>query len=211
MAHLLHFPAMQRTEETLDSRPPARPCLARTQAVQTLRIAVLAASAATLAGCALNRPEARATAASVVESKGDVARLSIELELSNTGKDEVELVEYDYTVTLADGARYGGKWAALRALPPGEPVRATIPAVVPAASAQAGGKWSVSGSLRYRDPRSVARILYEAGILKPEVSFSGSGASLAPVAVGAKASAEESADSAKDSANEAAAGASPAK
>jgi hypothetical protein len=71
-----------------------------------------AASAATLAGCALNRPEARATAASVVESKGDVARLSIELELSNTGKDEVELVEYDYTVTLADGARYGGKWAA---------------------------------------------------------------------------------------------------
>jgi hypothetical protein len=142
----------------------------------------VAASCAALSGCAINRPAARATAASVVESKGDVARLSIELELTNTGSDEVELVEYDYTVTLADGARYGGKWAALRALPPGEPVRATIPAVVPASSAQVSGAWSVSGSLRYRDPRSVVRILYEAGILKPEVSFSGSGATLSAAA-----------------------------
>lgn len=132
-----------------------------------------------LAGCSFTRPEARATGARLVESGGGTSRLEIELELVNPGKDEVELLEYDYTFALSDGARYGGKWAALRALPPGTPVRATIPAIVPTASATAAGSWSVSGSMRYRDPQSVARILYEAGIIRPEVSFAGSGGALA--------------------------------
>lgn len=159
----------------------------------------LAATAGALAvlvgaagGCSVVRPEARAIDARIVESSGlaanditkGVTKLEIALELRNPGKDEVELVEYDYVVTLPDGAAYGGKWAALRALPPGRTVEATIPAILPTASVGAArsseAAWRVSGTLRYRDPQSFARILYEAGILKTEISFSGSGSMIRP-------------------------------
>jgi hypothetical protein len=36
-------------------------------------------------------------------------------------------------------------------------------------------RWSVRGTASYRDPQSFARILYEAGILRTEASFSGDG------------------------------------
>jgi hypothetical protein len=139
--------------------------------------AALAALVAAAGGCSVARPEARAVDARIVESRGNATKIEVALELRNTGKDEIELVEYDYVVTLPDGAAYGGKWAALRALPPGRTVAATVPAVLPTASLAAAGTtpWRVSGTVRYRDPQSIARILYEAGILKTETSFSGSG------------------------------------
>ena len=140
------------------------------------RIAILAV-ALTSGGCSLVQPTARATAASLERTAGDVGQLAIELELGNPGRDEIELVEYDYLVTLSDGASYGGRWAALRALPPEQVVRATIPAILPAASLRGGGAWRVSGTLRYRDPQSVSRILYELGLVETKVSFEGSGVS----------------------------------
>lgn len=150
----------------------------RTAAGAGFGVAMLAAAA----GCSVTRPDARAVDARTVESSGGVTKLDIALELKNTGADEVELVEYDYVVTLADGASYGGKWAALRALPPGRVVEATIPAILPSASVGSGEvSWRVSGTLRYRDPQSIARILYEAGIIKTEVSFSGAGTAVRPL------------------------------
>ncbi|MEY3142283.1 MAG: hypothetical protein RLY21_776 [Planctomycetota bacterium] len=145
-------------------------------------VGALAVLACALGGCSVLRPEARAVDARIVESNGNATKIEVALELQNTGKDEVELVEYDYVVTLPDGASYGGKWAALRALPPGRVVAATIPAVLPTASVAAAGSnppaWRVSGTVRYRDPQSIARILYEAGILKTETGFSGSGSAI---------------------------------
>ena len=104
------------------------------------------------------------------------------MELRNTGKDEIELVEFDYVLTLSDGARYGGRWAALRALPPNHTVTATVPAVVPLSSLRNGASgWTVTGSLGYRDPSSFARILYEAGILHYEVPISSAGTTILPL------------------------------
>lgn len=131
------------------------------------------------AGCSISRPEARAVDARIGEAGAGTTRVDIDMELRNSGDDEVELIEYEYVVSVGDGASYGGKWAALRALPPGQVVRATIPAVLPTASIGGGQvPWRVSGTLRYRDPQSIARILYESGILKTEVGFSGAGQSL---------------------------------
>ena len=42
-------------------------------------------------------------------------------------------------------------------------------------SARAGARWTVTGTMTYRDPQSFARILYEAGILKTESMFEGEG------------------------------------
>ena len=132
-------------------------------------------------GCTLVRPKAQASAVTIGSSKGDTTAVVITLELLNPGEDEIELIEYDYVLRLADGAAYGGKWAALRALPPGERVTATIPAVVPTASLHGGAtSWTVTGTLGYRDPESVVRILYEAGILKTATSVDGRGDSIRP-------------------------------
>ncbi|MFM7135297.1 MAG: hypothetical protein ACKO0W_13395 [Planctomycetota bacterium] len=54
-----------------------------------------------------------------------------------------------------------------------------MPAVLPCSSIDAGGTWSVQGVMRYRDPQSVARILYEAGFLRTEVEFAAEGAAIA--------------------------------
>lgn len=122
------------------------------------------------------RPRAVATEVRVAETGDATSRLEIVLELANTGETDVELVTYDYTVALEDGSSYGGRWAALRALPPRETVQAVIPAIVPASSARAGARWTLTGHVSYRDPQSIARILYEAGILRTESDMSGTGA-----------------------------------
>lgn len=141
----------------------------------TLLLAGLGTLCAPL-GCTLVRPEARATAMEVRRSSDSAAEVVLLVELRNPGKDEIELVQYDYTVSVADGSSYGGRWAALQALPPGQTVTAEIPALLPTSGLDRDASaWRASGTLSYRDPRSFARILYEAGILKSEISFSGSG------------------------------------
>jgi len=151
-------------------------------------LALAALVGVSAAGCSVARPEARAFEARIAESTGATTKVDIALELTNPGDDEIELVEYDYTITLPDGASYGGKWAALRALPPARTVEATVPAVLPTASVRDGAAaWRVSGTLRYRDPQSIARILYEAGLLKTEVGFSGAGSAMRPATQAPKA------------------------
>jgi len=149
-----------------------------------LRAAALPVATATLlaAGCGVVRPTVSASQMRLGKATADATEVGIVLELVNPGRDEVELVRYDYSLILEDGARYDGVWSAQRALPPGRPVEAVIPAVLPSASVAgaSGGagarNWRVEGTLRYRDPQSFARILYEAGILRTEVGFSGAGA-----------------------------------
>ncbi len=140
--------------------------------------ALLASATVALAGCHVVRPEGRATELRLGQSNGDLTEVAVVLELHNPGRDEIDLVEYDYTVSLADGSRYGGRWAALRALPPGQTVEATLPAVLPTSSLAEGVAWTARGTGKYRDPDSVFRILYEAGILKNEYSFSSAGSSV---------------------------------
>jgi hypothetical protein len=133
------------------------------------------ASATVLSACSVVRPGARASCANVAARGDATALLDVVLELTNPGTTEIELVNYDYEITLADGSSYDGRWAALRALPPGQTVTAKVPAIVPVTSASAGARWTVRGTVSYRDPQSFARILYEAGILKTESSFVGEG------------------------------------
>lgn len=144
------------------------------------RSAAALAGLALLSGCTVVRPVARATDVQVVESVGGTSRVDITLALTNPGDDEVELIEYDYTLSLADGSGYGGKWAALRALPPRSTIEARIPAVVPTASLVDGGAWRVTGKVEFRDPQSFALILYEAGILHTRSEFSGDGDVIRP-------------------------------
>jgi hypothetical protein len=117
-----------------------------------LRAAALPVATATLfaAGCGVVRPTVSASEMRLGETTADATKVGIVLELVNPGRDEVELVRYDYSVILDDGARYDGVWSAQRALPPGRPVEAVIPAVLPSASvARAAGIVHTSSDLDY--------------------------------------------------------------
>lgn len=139
------------------------------------------ASGLLLGGCAVARPSVEVQGLRSDGEANGVHRLQIDLNLQNSGDDEVQLVEYDYVLSLEDGAKYAGRWAALRALPPDQQITASVPAVIPSASVGGSGfRWSLQGVMRYRDPKSVARILYEAGLLKTEVEFSAEGTGLLP-------------------------------
>jgi hypothetical protein len=145
----------------------------------TLRLSsaapLLVASVIAVGGCSVARPSVRATAATIGTRGTGTSQVDVTIALENTGSTEVELVTYDYIIKLADGSSYGGRWAALRALPPGQTVEAKIPAVLPVASAVEGARWDFTGTVSYRDPQSFARILYEAGLLKTEAQIEGSG------------------------------------
>ncbi|MFM1823116.1 MAG: hypothetical protein RI967_1382 [Planctomycetota bacterium] len=137
---------------------------------------VAATAVMAMAGCSLVQPSVRAIGARVAGEADGVARLELELELANPGSTEIDLLEYDYRVELADGASYAGRWAALRALPADATVRAQVPAVVPAASLAGSGGWRIAGTVSYRDPASLSRLLFDLGLLENRAAFSGSGA-----------------------------------
>jgi len=150
-------------------------------------VGLASASIFASAGCTVVRPVVEPSELRVMEQTDETTRVGVVVDLLNTGRNEVELVRYEYTVVLEDGARYDGVWSAQRALPPGRTVTAVIPAVLPTESvgrgaAAIGRGWRLEGKLRYRDPQAIARILYEAGILRTEVGFSGSGTIASPIA-----------------------------
>lgn len=144
-----------------------------------LQLAALAGLGLAVGGCSVARPSAGVAGIREVDRQGDVARVQLMLELANEGSDEVQLLEYEYVVSLSDGSKYSGRWAALRALPPSRRISAEVPAVLPTAAVDGGASWTVRGVMRYRDPQSIARILYESGLLKTEVEFTAEGPAIA--------------------------------
>ncbi|MFZ9881414.1 MAG: hypothetical protein ACO3QC_08440 [Phycisphaerales bacterium] len=126
-------------------------------------------------GCSLGRPSVAPKGFRVTSVGNDAAEVALDLDLVNSGQNEIELLHYDYTLRLDDGSSYTGRWAALLALPPETTTRATIPAIVPPTALRQGREWSLEGTLRYRDPQSVGRILYEFGIVRPQVGFQAEG------------------------------------
>ena len=158
-----------------EAAPATFPPMLRGTLRHSFVAAMLATSAIALAGCSVTRPSVRATAANIAKRGATTSQVDVTLALENKGSTEVELVVYDYVIRLADGSSYGGRWAALRALPPGQTVEARIPAVLPVGSAVEGAGWEFTGTVSYRDPQSFGRILYEAGLLKTEAQIEGAG------------------------------------
>jgi len=137
--------------------------------------ALLAPALVLATGCSLGRPTVVPAGFRVKAVGTDAAEVALDLDLVNAGANEIELLQYDYTLRLDDGSSYSGRWAALLALPPETTTRASIPAIVPPSALQQGREWTLDGTLRYRDPQSVGRILYEIGIVRPQIGFQATG------------------------------------
>ncbi len=135
------------------------------------------------AGCA--GPTLVVQSAHLEASGPDHAQLGVSIDVANAAEEPLRLLQWDYTVHTPTGS-YSGVWEALVTIPPGSSKVIQIPAVVPGSTFDPASRWTISGTVRYRSPDRVARILYDLEIHRPREGFSG------PAPAGATAAAPAS-------------------
>lgn len=155
---------------------------------RTIAIAspLLVTIALLVAGCGA-APKVRPVAARPVvvagpEGTPDAAGYLVDIELENTGEDDIPLERFDYVFEVEGVGRFSGRWVAFLTLPPGSRKRIEIPASMPLPADLAQQVdlsepivWRIDGGLRYQAPGLLGRILFDAGIRRPSKGFSGSG------------------------------------
>lgn len=134
-------------------------------------------AAACLAGCDATRaPGLSVAGARVVEQRPEATLVEITLELTNTNRDPVPLVEFRYQADL-DGRRVfesrRAAQATLRRLGTQEVI---LPVVIP--SERLGGRpagarqLALSGRLLYIALGQLGEVLFDTGVRVPKVAFS---------------------------------------
>jgi hypothetical protein len=124
-------------------------------------------------------PRVAVLSASLDESSAGAASIDIALQLSNPNDDPLPLIEFEYTVSLDGKQVYDGRRAALATLSKGSERTLTVPAVIIyehtgwRAGSGAQPLVGISGTLRYRTPGTFADLLFDFGVRKPKVRFSG--------------------------------------
>jgi len=129
-------------------------------------------------GCAgISAPPIEVFDMEYVEASPEAVRFDVALEVENRGSEAITLRDFRYTVRTASGWSYTGRRAALATLQSGRRQAFSVPVVLPGDAADTAGdeQWTLTGRLEYLTPGEVARVLYDAGLRRPRVRFSGSG------------------------------------
>jgi hypothetical protein len=151
-------------------------------------------------GCTAS-PEVRVLALDRVSTGARADEFAMRIELRNPNTIPLVLDRWNYSVSTPNGS-WTSEWIATRTLPARSITQERLPVVIPHAAgisppAEPGGTsatdpiplaWQVNGSLRYLLPGQLAETLFDLGVSRPDVDFSGSGTSSAP---GAEAQAVE--------------------
>lgn len=136
-----------------------------------------------LAGCSMYRPPSVAVGeAMLVDETDEALRLDITLDLTNPNNEPLELIRFEYSVSIDGVSVYRAKRAAEATLSASGGKRLTLPAVVrfdrvpwgESARPQEVG-WSIRGSLLYITPGALAEALLDTGVRKPRTRLAGSG------------------------------------
>jgi len=138
---------------------------------------------AAISGCSGFRdPVVTIVNASLTETSESAIGLGLRLELANSNSEPVELYEFTYAITINGTGTYRGRWAASATLPANGSRHLVIPAVVrydqlgwTEDSVPAQARFDVTGTLLYIAPGDIAEILFDTGVRKPTVAFSGRG------------------------------------
>jgi hypothetical protein len=147
-----------------------------------IRVPVLASSlllALLLTGCSgMKEPIVGVTGASLGEVSNEAATVQIALQLENPNTDPIELLEFDYHVSVNGERVYDGMRSAQMTLSRLSTRTATLPAVLPfdrvgwnAAQLPPDTEVQVHGTLRYLQPGAFARTLFDLGAKRPRTSF----------------------------------------
>lgn len=153
-----------------------------------LAAATLACAAAALPGCIDLRPGPIVSVEGVRLARvgPDAAEVDLLVLVRGRSPETVPLDDFRYSLAIDGRTVFRGRWAALAAVPPGEPMRRTLPAVIPTGllpAAEAGEplplRWTVSGSVGWEDPRRLSRILLDLGLPNPRSDFTSRGEQIA--------------------------------
>lgn len=131
--------------------------------------------ACALTGCAsVKQPSVNVEHAALGAMSDEARVLNFGLRLENENPDPLELDEFHYTLRINGETVYTGRRSAEATLSARGGKSITIPAVVPGgafAPGRAPLAYELSGRLWYRSPGEFADILFDAGIVRPSVSF----------------------------------------
>lgn len=151
----------------------------------------LSCIALALGGCETRRPPQLTLGEAVVTEKTDEAiAFDVAVDMINPNPQELELQEFRYTVAVDGRQVFQGRRSAEASLPAEGGKRVRIPGVVrydqmnwsappapgtPAGSPPEEANYRVSGTLTYIVPGALAEILFDTGVRRPRVGFSGEG------------------------------------
>ena len=143
-----------------------------------IRLGTFAAMCLLLGACD-SVPHATPTMARSSGSTPQAHGFLIDIDLTNDGKTDIPLDAYEYVFAVDGFGSFHGRWAAMRVLPPESTITVSIPAVLPANTGLSDNLWTIKGDVEYQAPGILGQILFDLGIQRPTVGFSGSGALLA--------------------------------
>lgn len=124
-----------------------------------------------LAGCA-SPPHVQVSGEAVLTDRSaDAVAGMASIHVTNPNDHAIKLVEFDYTTHIPGHGSWGGRHAGGMVLAAGFDRMAELPIVLPA-SAGAGSRVVISGSLHYLDTTTLAETMAEWGY-RPTTSFSG--------------------------------------
>ncbi|HWB19912.1 MAG TPA: LEA type 2 family protein [Phycisphaerales bacterium] len=152
------------------------------------RLALTFFLAASLGGCSIGGPAITVDDARIAQQTDDAVQFQIHLKAQNKTETPMRLLEYTYSVSVDGQQVYEGRRAAIATLAANSTTQLMLPAVAPrsamknlSAVSLANGRYSVSGTLTFVEPGTVAKVLYDARILRPVQGFDGSGEILASI------------------------------
>lgn len=136
-----------------------------------------------LTGCSGYRsPTITVTGAEVVQRTDEGVAIRFALDLANPNDEELELRQFNYSLTVNGKKVYSGRRAAEATLRAAGEKRLFLPAVLrydllgwDDRSRPSEVGYSLSGSLLYVTPGEIAEILLDTGVRKPRVRFSEAG------------------------------------
>ena len=124
-------------------------------------------------GCTTRAPIATYQHAVVSKFNSDAVAFDAVFAVSNTNKEPIELLLYEYSVTVDGDHMFTGLYEAKLTIPRWSIIESSIPIVIPAGAITAKQEeWQVSGTLSYIESDAFADTLRKAGFSKPSISFS---------------------------------------
>ncbi len=135
-----------------------------------------------LFGCGYRAPAVSLQEVSITGAGDDAVALGFVMELTNPNELALELDQFRYSLSIDGAFVYEGRRAAEVALGPAEKRTMTLPAVIPYGTVgwtpgelPPQARFELSGRLQYRAPNQLTQILFDTGVARPKVGFSGQG------------------------------------
>jgi hypothetical protein len=127
-------------------------------------------------------PTIEVTGAELVEVSEEALAFAFTLDMQNPNREPLELIQFDYRLSVDGQSVYSGRRAAGASLSATGEQQVTIPAVVrhdqmgwDGGTVPSELKYALRGSVLYITPGEIAEILLDTGVRRPRAGFGASG------------------------------------